>query len=60
MMERILYFREVSFEEAKELVSNCLREYKKARVSEMAENLEIDVETVFAVLHQLKKEGRIE
>lgn len=57
---RILYYREVSFEEAKELVSDYLREHKKARVSEIAENLEIDVETVFSVLHQLKEEGRIE
>ena len=57
---RILYVKEVSFEEARELISDYLKEHKKARVSEIAENLEIDVETVFAVLHQLKQEGRIE
>lgn len=56
----VLYFKEVSFEEAKELVSSYLMEHKKARVSEMAENLAIDVETIFAVLHQLKEEGKIE
>ena len=57
---RILYFREVPLEEAEGLISEFLRKHRKARVSEIAESLELDVETVFSVLRRLKEEGKVE
>lgn len=54
-------FEEISREEAKKRISECLSEIDEKRYpSEIAEQLHIDYELCVEVIEELLKEGKIE
>jgi len=54
---KIVYVREITFEQAKKEIAEYLRRHGSAYVSEIAENLGIDVELAFKAAEELEKEG---
>jgi len=49
----------MSFDQAKELVSSYMREHRTASISELAEQLQIDLRMLCEVIEDLSKEGHI-
>jgi len=54
---KIVYVREITFEQAKKEIAECLRRHGSAHVSEIAEDLGIDLELAFKAAEELEKEG---
>lgn len=49
----------ISFDQAKETVSTYMRENRIASISELLENLQIDLQMLCEVIEKLKDEGRL-
>lgn len=54
-----LFIEPISFDQAKETVSAYMRENRTASISELSENLQIDLQTLCEVIEKLKDEGRL-
>jgi len=54
---KIVYVREMTFEQAKKEIAEYLRHHGSAYVSDMAEDLGIDTELAFKAAEELEKEG---
>ena len=60
-IEKVIYVREVSKEEAKEMIIEYLKKQKSPKYDdEIAEDLQLDVWLVTQILNELEKEGIIE
>lgn len=57
---KVIDIRDVSKEKAKKEVIEYLKERGTAYASEISENLRLDLNLVFLVLNELKKEGKTE
>ena len=58
--KKVLYVREMTLKQAKKEIIEYLKEHSHAFVSEMAEDLRIDVELAFRTVEELEKEGVVE
>lgn len=54
-----LFIETLDYDQAKEMVSAYLREHRTASISELSENLQIDLQTLCEVISELDKEGHI-
>lgn len=54
-----LFVESFSFDQAKEMVSTYMRDNRTASISELSENLQIDLQTLCEVIEKLKDEGRL-
>ena len=50
----------MSFDQAKELVSSYMRDNRTASISELADQLQIDLRMLCEVIEELNREGHIE
>ncbi len=56
---RIVKSRNVAKEDAKKEVIECFRKHKKAYPSDIADELNLDIDVVFTIIHELVEEGRV-
>lgn len=49
----------INFDQAKEVVSSYMRDHRTASISELAEQLQIDLRMLCKVIEELSKEGHI-
>ena len=49
----------INFDQAKEVVSSYMRDHRTASISELAEQLQIDLRMLCKVIEELRKEGHI-
>ncbi len=54
-----LFVEPISFDQAKEIVSAYMRDNRTASISELSENLQIDLQTLCEVIEKLKDEGHL-
>lgn len=59
-LSKITVIKEVSYEDAKQMVESYLRDHKKADTEELLLKLGLDLETLVKILDELKKENKIE
>lgn len=55
----IVDIQDISKKEAKKQIMNYFKKYKTAWVSELTENLRLDLELVCDILNELEKEGKL-
>lgn len=55
--KKVIYVREMTLEQAKKEIVEHLKGHRSAYVSEIAEDLGIDVELAFRAVEELEKEG---
>ena len=56
---KVIKLRDVDYETAKKEVLGYYRSYNEAFISEVSENLELDLELVSHITDELEKEGRL-
>ncbi len=56
---KIIKIRDVDYESAKKEVLGYYRSYDEAYISEVSEDLELDLELVCQITEELEKEGRL-
>ena len=54
-----LFVEPISFDQAKEIVSAYMRDNRTASISELSENLQIDLQTLCEVIEKLNDEGHL-
>ena len=59
MATKVIKLRDVEYETAKKEVLGYYRSYDEAYISEVAEDLELDLELVIRITEELEKEGRL-
>jgi len=57
---KVIDVRKVNYKQAKKEVLDFLSENKEAYASDISESLRLDIDLIFKILKDLKKEGRIE
>ncbi|MDR3292031.1 MAG: hypothetical protein LBT10_07795 [Methanobrevibacter sp.] len=57
---KVIKLRDIDYDTAKKEVLGYYQNYKEAYISEVAENLEFDLELVIKITNELEKEGRLE
>lgn len=56
---KVIKLRDIDYETAKKEILGYYREYSEAYISEVAEDLELDLELVSQIIDELEKEGRL-
>ena len=56
---KVIKLRDIDYETAKKEVLGYYRSYNEAFISEVSENLELDLELVSQITEELEKEGRL-
>lgn len=56
---KIIKIRDIDYEAAKKEILGYYRSYDEAYVSEVSEDLEIDLELVYQIIEELEREGRL-
>ncbi|MDR2829824.1 MAG: ribbon-helix-helix domain-containing protein [Methanobrevibacter sp.] len=56
---KVIKVRDMDYETVKKEVLGYYQNYKEAYVSEVVENLELDLEVVVRVVNELEREGRL-
>lgn len=57
---KVIDIRDVSKEKAKKEILDYISKNERAYASEISEDLRLDLDLVFSILNELKKEGRVE
>ncbi|KZX11632.1 hypothetical protein [Methanobrevibacter filiformis] len=55
----IIRLKDIDYDTAKKEVLGYFRKYQESYISEVAENLELDLELVIKITDELEKEGRL-
>jgi Arc/MetJ-type ribon-helix-helix transcriptional regulator len=56
---KVIKLRDINYDDAKKEVLGYYRNYDEAYLSEVSENLELDLELVIQITEELKQEGRL-
>lgn len=56
---KVIKLRDIDYETAKKEVLGYYRNYDEAYISEVSEDLELDLEVVIQITEELEKEGRL-
>jgi len=56
---KIIELQDISKDEAKKQIINYFKKHKTAWISELAENLLIDIELIIDITNDLEKEGKL-
>jgi len=56
---KVIRLRDINYDSAKKEVLGYYRSYDEAYLSEVSENLELDLELVIQITEELEKEGRL-
>jgi Arc/MetJ-type ribon-helix-helix transcriptional regulator len=56
---KIIKLRDINYDDAKKEILGYYRNYDEAYLSEVSENLELDLELVIQITEELEKEGRL-